>query len=566
MNKNNLNNFVYNVREISSIRELCDGSCENFSGNTAFVFREGDGVREVTYGEVYDNIKAFASYLRSLGLEGKKIAVLGKNCYEWALTYLTVCAGVGIIVPLDKDLSAEDIKYLVKDSETAAIVFAPEQAEKLDGIDDDVIKLSSADMPLYIAEGKKLRDEGDRAYEQHKINPYSLGILIYTSGTTGVSKGVMLSQYNICSNIVHVARRTAVYPYDRTLSVLPLHHTYECMAGFLSFFYSGASIAYNNSLRQLQADFVLFKPTVFVAVPVLLEKLYSMIVKKYAKMKGGKAVLAVQRSLSKLVGKASSQRKVFATVNASLGGKLNRILCGAAALSPEAYHGYESFGYRVYVGYGLTETSPVCIMHHDGYTSADDIGYPLVGVSVKIVEPNADGVGELAIKGPNVMLGYYKNPEATAQVIRDGWFYTGDLAKRLENGAYKIMGRIKSMIVLENGKKVFPEEIEYYLDSNKYVAESFVFGKEENGVTTVTASIIPDNDAIDEELSKSGDKMTDEERENRIKAIIYSAVAGVNSHFAAYKAVKKIIIRKSDFIKTTTHKIKRLEEKNKEEE
>lgn len=554
------------MREISSIRELCDGSCENFSENTAFVFREGDGVREITYGEVYDDIKAFASYLRSLGLEGKKIAVLGKNCYEWALTYLTVCAGVGIIVPLDKDLSAEDIKYLTEDSGTAAIVFMPGQAEKLDGIGDDVMKLSSADMPLYIAEGKKLREEGDRAYEQHKIDPYSLGILIYTSGTTGVSKGVMLSQYNICSNIVHVARRTAVYPYDRALSVLPLHHTYECMAGFLSFFYSGASIAYNNSLRQLQADFVLFKPTVFVAVPVLLEKLYSMIVKKYAKMKGGKAVLAVQRSLSKLVGKASSQRKVFATVNASLGGKLNRILCGAAALSPEAYHGYESFGYRVYVGYGLTETSPVCIMHHDGYTSADDIGYPLVGVSAKIVDPNADGVGELAIKGPNVMLGYYKNPEATAQVIRDGWFYTGDLAKRLENGAYKIMGRIKSMIVLENGKKVFPEEIEYYLDSNKYVSESFVFGKEENGVTTVTASVIPDKDAIDEELSKSGDKMTDEERENRIKAIISSAVAGVNARFASYKAVKKIIIRKSDFIKTTTHKIKRLEEKNKEEE
>ena len=554
------------MREISSIRELCDGSCENFSENTAFVFREGDGVREITYGEVYDDIKAFASYLRSLGLEGKKIAVLGKNCYEWALTYLTVCAGVGIIVPLDKDLSAEDIKYLTEDSGTAAIVFMPGQAEKLDGIGDDVMKLSSADMPLYIAEGKKLREEGDRAYEQHKIDPYSLGILIYTSGTTGVSKGVMLSQYNICSNIVHVARRTAVYPYDRALSVLPLHHTYECMAGFLSFFYSGASIAYNNSLRQLQADFVLFKPTVFVAVPVLLEKLYSMIVKKYAKMKGGKAVLAVQRSLSKLVGKASSQRKVFATVNASLGGKLNRILCGAAALSPEAYHGYESFGYRVYVGYGLTEASPVCIMHHDGYTSADDIGYPLVGVSAKIVDPNADGVGELAIKGPNVMLGYYKNPEATAQVIRDGWFYTGDLAKRLENGAYKIMGRIKSMIVLENGKKVFPEEIEYYLDSNKYVSESFVFGKEENGVTTVTASVIPDKDAIDEELSKSGDKMTDEERENRIKAIISSAVAGVNARFASYKAVKKIIIRKSDFIKTTTHKIKRLEEKNKEEE
>ena len=356
MSKKNLNNFVYNVPEISSIRDLCDGSCENFSENTAFVFREGEGVREVTYGEVYGNIKAFSSYLGSLGLEGKKIAVLGKNCYEWALTYLTVCAGVGIIVPIDKDLSAGDIKYLIDDSETAAVVFMAGSEGKLAEINDGVIKLPASEMEKYIAEGKKLRSEGDLTYENHKVDPYSLGILLYTSGTTGVSKGVMLSQNNICSNIVHVARRTAVHPYDRALSVLPLHHTYECMAGFLSFFYAGASIAYNNSLRQLQADFVLFKPTVFVAVPVLLEKLYSMIVKKYAKMKGGKTVLAVQRSLSKLVSKGEAQRKIFATVNASLGGRLNRILCGAAALSPEAYHGYESFGYRVYVGYGLTET------------------------------------------------------------------------------------------------------------------------------------------------------------------------------------------------------------------
>ena len=537
------------MREISSIRELCDGSCENFSGNTAFVFREGDGVREVTYGEVYDNIKAFASYLRSLGLEGKKIAVLGKNCYEWALTYLTVCAGVGIIVPLDKDLSAEDIKYLVKDSETAAIVFAPAQAEKLDGIDDDVIKLSSADMPLYIAEGKKLRDEGDRAYEQHKINPYSLGILIYTSGTTGVSKGVMLSQYNICSNIVHVARRTAVYPYDRTLSVLPLHHTYECMAGFLSFFYSGASIAYNNSLRQLQADFVLFKPTVFVAVPVLLEKLYSMIVKKYAKMKGGKAVLAVQRSLSKLVGKASSQRKVFATVNASLGGKLNRILCGAAALSPEAYHGYESFGYRVYVGYGLTETSPVCIMHHDGYTSADDIGYPLVGVSVKIVEPNADGVGELAIKGPNVMLGYYKDEAATAACMDgDGYFHTGDIGRVDDEGHIYITGRLKNLIILSNGKNVYPEEIENVLSTIPGVMEMVVYeGQSRRGAqfNSIVAEFYMDPDYV---------------KDNGISAVkryLQTHTENYNRTAVPYKKIDLIRVRQTEFPKNTLRKILR---------
>lgn len=560
---NNSQEFVYNVRDIVSIRELIESSHDLYSEKTAFLYRKDDGIREVSYAEFYDEMTAFSTYLNSIGLEGKKVIVTGKNSYNWALTYFSVCAGTGIIVPVDKELSTDEINYILNTSEADAIVYSGEMEEKIKSCDTKAILLPMAEMEEYIEKGRAMQDDGNMSYKDHKIDPFALGILLFTSGTTGVAKGVMLSQYNVCSNILGVCKRIKVSTWDRCLSVLPLHHTFECMAGMLTFIWAGASIAYNQSLRTLQSDLVLFKPTVFVVVPLILETFRKTIIKKYSKITGGKAILSMQRTLSSVAGNNKKmKKKLFKTVNDAFGGNLRAVLVGAAALSPEVYNDYKSFGIDVYVGYGLTETSPVCMVHNDFYSSPDDVGYPIVGVQVKLVDINEEGIGEIAIKGPNVMLGYYNDPEETAKVIQDGWFYTGDLGKKTERGTYSITGRIKSMIVTQNGKKIFPEELEYYIEKSKFVSECMVYGYEDNGDVIVSVAIYPNAEEMESELGKRGIVPESEEYEKEQKEIFSDLVKNVNKKFAKYKTIRRIIIRKKEFEKTTTKKIKRLAKEN----
>ncbi len=559
--------LVYDVRDVFTVRDIVLTGARLFSDKCAFIYREGRGVREVTYAEVSENVKAFSTYLNDRGLEGKKIGVLGKNCYEWALTYLSVCAGTGVIVPLDKELKPDELQYVIDDSELSAIVYMGGMEDKINALKGDWLRLPAENMSDMIAAGENLMATGDRSFEKHKVDPHALGVLLYTSGTTGLAKGVMLSQYNICSDIVRVVRKISVGTEDRVLSVLPLHHTYECTAGLLAILYAGGSIAYNDSLRRLTDDFKLFSPTVFIAVPLILETLRNTIIKKYKNIKGGGIVLAVQRRASDVVGRAKTgaSRKIFSTVRDAFGGKLTRILSGAAPLSPEVYKDLERFGFQVLIGYGLTETSPVCIMHSDFYRCADDIGYPICGVEVKLVDPDENGVGELAVRGPNVMLGYFKNPEETERVLQDGWFYTGDLARQKKNGAYQITGRIKSMIVTQNGKKIFPEELEYYLNQNPLIKESMVFGEEGEKDVLVCAAVYPDYDAVDARLAKEGVTPADRAYRERVRALMQGVVREVNDKLPPFRRIMKINVRTTEFEKTTTRKIKRAATENKKE-
>ncbi len=559
--------LVYDVREVLNFRELITGSAELYGERCAFIFREGDGVREVTYAEVMDNVKALSTYLNSLGLEGKKVGVVGKNCYPWALTYLAVCAGTGVIVPLDKELKPEELQYVIDDSELSAVVYMPGMEDKMESLTGDFQRLAASDLPTMLAAGENMMLLGDRSYASHKVDSHAMGVLLYTSGTTGLAKGVMLSQYNICSDIVHVLRRVQVRPDERVLSVLPLHHTYECTAGFLAILYAGASIAYNDSLRRLVEDFKLFAPTIFIAVPLILETLRNTIIKKYQKIKGGNAVLAIQRHASDAVGRANSalSRRIFSTVRDAFGGRLERILSGAALLPPEVHRDLERFGFKVLIGYGLTETSPVSLMHDDFYRSGDDIGYPVCGVDVKLLDIDENGVGELAVRGPNVMLGYYKNPEETARVLEDGWFRTGDLARQKENDAYQITGRKKSMIVTQNGKKIFPEELEFYLDKSAFIKESMVYGEEGERDVVVTAAVYPDYEAVDARLVKDGITPDSEEYRERVRALIMEEVRGVNEKLPSFRRIMMVNVRKTEFVKTTTRKIKRAAEENRGE-
>ncbi|MBR2986538.1 MAG: AMP-binding protein [Clostridia bacterium] len=303
-----------------------------------------------------------------------------------------------------------------------------------------------------------------------------------------------------------------------------------------------------------------YQPTVLIAVPLVLESFLKTIQKKYAKIFAGEAVFKTQKALSSLFKLTPAVSKgIFASVTKALGGKMRAILCGAAALSPEIYRAYESFGLRVYVGYGLTETSPVSIVHNDSYTAAGDVGYPIEGVEAMLTDVNEEGVGELILRGNNVMLGYYNNPTETAKVLKDGWFHTGDLARINKNGSFTITGRIKSMIVIQSGKKIFPEELEYYLEQNPLVKESLVFGHEaDDGSVQVAASIYPNYDALNEMMTKRHIEIGSDAYKEAITEEFTKLVREINRRVPHYKCIRKIIIKKTEFEKTTTRKIKRI--------
>ncbi len=557
--------MVYDVRPISTIRELIETSAEEFRDRTAFLVKKDGVTMHVPYSKVIEEVRALATFFNDKGHHGKRIAVIGKNSYEWSITYLAVTSGVGVIVPIDKDLKAPEILNILTLSEADAVVYSDELSETIEGLSMDIVRYPMTQMSAYITEGQTLLDGGDTSYKAHVIDPYAMGALLYTSGTTGVAKGVMLSQYNICSDIVAVLKKVKITPDDRSVSVLPLHHTYECMAGFLSMLYAGGSIAYNSSLLRVLADFAEYKPTILIAVPLLLKTIHTGIIRKVKAIPGGNAFLNVGKAVTTLsdailpgnnLSKSIAQ-KVFASVHAVFGGRLRIILSGAAALDPVIFNDFERMGFHVLCGYGLTETSPISLMHSDHAKKAGTVGFPICGAKAKIIDPNDDGIGELAVKGPHVMLGYYNDPEATAEVFdEDGYFKTGDLAKvDPASGHYVITGRIKNMIVIGNGKKVFPEEIEYLLEKCDGVKECMAYGHvDDEGYVTVAVKIFPNfeylkSQGIDGEGEELAAKLEDYFR-NVIKE-------KVNKNLPAYKAVKKTTIRYKEFDKTTTKKIRR---------
>lgn len=536
-----MKNYVYDVRDIRTIRELLESSAALYANQTAFVFRDGTK----TYTDVLNDTIEFATYLNSLGLHGKKIAVIGRNCYEWALTYLAVTCGTGVILPIDKELKPSEISNIINITETAAIIYTSDIAKTIAecNFTHSPMKISTDNMYDYIKKGRDLLAGGDKSYHNHKIDPHEMGILLFTSGTTGMAKGVMLSHNNICSDIVGLRKNIHADTNDRILSVLPLHHTYECTAGFLTMFYSGVSIAYAESLRKIVSDIQFYQPTILIVVPLLLENIHKNIVKKAGKLKinAGK-IAAVTPALKKII---------FKQIHDTFGGKLRLIISGAAALPPEIARDFYSFGITVYQGYGLTETSPVSLVHSDRVFNFDSVGKPVAGVEVKLADVNDEGVGEIIIKGPNVMLGYYNNPEETSKVLKDGWFYSGDMGTIGKDGYYRIVGRFKNVIVTKNGKNIYPEEMEYFINRSPYIAESMVYGEEADQDTIVHAVILPDYEAIEAaNLTIS------------LKELMTSAVKNANSNVPNYKAIRKFVVRRNEFAKTTTKKIKRNDEEN----
>lgn len=554
--------------EVTNFKDMLYNSAENFKSRTAFKLKDENGnIVSITYEEFKNDVVYLGTDLIKRGFLNKRIAVIGKNSYKWCVSYMAASI-VGIVVPIDKELHCDDVINFMNVSETICILG---DLKNLTSIKDNFHKLNNKKTVLVSFDkidsktndilyfdnikviGKYSYLNGFHDFDNIQVNPDELRILLFTSGTTGNAKGVCLSQRNICSNILSTYGIVKVKRSDLFFSVLPLHHTYECTLGFLLPIYSGASIAHCEGLRYIAKNMAEFHPSVILCVPLLLEKMHKTIVRNMNKTLPEKYRKENQDENPFDVLPFFIKKIVKNKVKNTLGGRLRVFIVGAAAANPEILSDFRKLNLNTLQGYGLTECSPLVAGNTDFFQKDDAAGLPIPNVEYKIDSPNDEGIGEILVKGPNVMLGYYNNPEATANVIKDGWFHTDDLGKIDENGYLYITGRCKSVIVTKNGKNIYPEEVEYYLNDNPLISEALVQGiqEDDDDETYVKAQIYPNLEAISEYLK--GSVPTKEE----IKKIISDVVSNVNSKLPNYKHIKGFIIRDKEFEKTTTQKVKR---------
>ena len=550
----------HKTEEVTNFKEMLYRSSNIYRTRTAFKLKDKDNnIISITYEEFKNDVAYLGTSLLKKGFLNKRIAVIGKNSYNWCVSYLAATI-VGVVVPIDKELHADDVINFMNVSQTVCILGDNKNLKTiLDS--NNISKVEYADT-LFISfeknfnslleEGKKLYNAGFTDFDKIEIDPDELRILLFTSGTTGNAKGVCLSQRNICSNILSTYGIVKVKRSDLFFSVLPLHHTYECTLGFLLPIYSGASIAHCEGLRYIAQNMQEFHPSVILCVPLLLEKLHKNIVKNMNKSLPEK--YQKENNINPFSSLPLFMKSIVRTkVKNTLGGRLRVFIVGAAAANPDIVADFRALKLNTLQGYGLTECSPLVAGNTDFFQKDDSAGLPIPNVEYKIENPNDEGVGEIIVKGPNVMLGYYEDKEKTKQTIIDGWFHTGDLGKVDENGYLYITGRCKSVIVTKNGKNIYPEEVEYYLNDNPLISESLVLGiqKEDDDETYINAQIYPNIEAITEYLK--GSVPTKEE----IRKIMSDAVASVNKKLPNYKHIKNFVVRDKEFEKTTTQKIKR---------
>ena len=530
---------------------------------------EKEKFKTITHKEFRDEINALGTVLINMGLKDKRIAVISENRYEWELSYLAVAAGVGVIVPLDKSLPDNELESLILRSQVEAIIYS----SKYDAIMNILREKKNTNLKYFISmdlaentqgiyaekslveKGKKLLKEGKKEYLDAKIDADKMGIMLFTSGTTAMSKAVMLSHKNLVTNVMDIIQRFDLYEDDRFLSFLPLHHVFECTVGFLYPISIGGSIAFCEGVKHMADNIKEFGITAMISVPAVFDIIYRKVMKTIEK-KGKMQNLEKGKKISQLLLKVKIdiRKQLFKEVHESLGPKLRLVVTGGAALDSETEKGFNDLGFDVEQGYGLTETAPVIAAETPKCRRLGSIGKKFPSVEVKIDNPEEEGIGELMAKGSSIMLGYYENEEATkAALDDDGWFHTGDLARIDKDGFIYISGRKKSVIVLNNGKNVFPEEIETLLNKVEGIKESFVYEKKENdGDVKVCVEIVYDKELIKELYNIDG--------EESIKEFLWEKVKEVNKLMPKYKYVREMIITEEPLVKTTTLKIKRHEE------
>jgi len=556
---------IYDHLEITDLKDMLNKTKKLYGEKPAYKIKIENGKYEIfTHNEIREMIDALGTSLINLGLKGKRIAVIGENRYEWEIAYLSIVCGTGIVVPLDKSLPENELKELIERSEIEAIFYSKKYEESIKRIRYShknklkhliAMDLNSHSEGIYsqkelIETGKKLIDKGNREFINAEINAEEMSIMLFTSGTTSKSKVVALSHKNICSNLMDIGSIIDVTSEDVLLSILPIHHVFECTVGFLFSLYKGAQTVFCDGLRHVVENLKEYNVTVMACVPAIYERIF-MNIKKQIERQG--KLEEILENEEKYKNASMEQRKeVFKEIHNMIGGKVKLFISGAAALDPKIEEKYRLLGINIVQGYGLTETSPVVAIGTNKYYKTGSIGKTVPSVEAKIVNANDEGIGELIVRGPSIMLGYFNNKKATNEAIKDEWFYTGDLARIDEEGYIYICGRKKSVIVLKNGKNIFPEEMENLVNKIEGVEESFVFGKkqsEDKNDIKINVKIV-----FNREIIKDVYKV---EADEEIHDVLASKIKEINKTMPKYKAIKGIILTEEPLIKTTTNKIKR---------
>jgi len=556
------------ITNYKNIREILIDAASKYTNNKAFIIKNKDQktYTNITYKDFFENIKQLGTALLKLGLKGKRIAVIGKNRYEWAVGYYSVVNGLGTVIPLDKGLPKEEIENSLRRSKADAIICEKEYNDLMkeiiekdnsylskiicmDDVEENGIIKSLKNL---LKIGKEELDKGNTEYEKLEIDNNKTDIILFTSGTTNISKAVELTHNNISSNINGLQEAENVYETDVNMAFLPFHHTFGS-TGLLYFLSCGATTVFCDGLRHIQNNLKEYKVSVFFCVPLIIESMHKKImneIKKKGKLKKVQIAKKITSFLLKFG--IDIRRKVFKEIIDNLGGSIRFVISGAAALDKQVEEDFNSFGILAIQGYGLTETSPVLSAENEKNMRYGSIGKPLCNVEIKIDDPNEEGIGEIIAKGPNVMKGYYENKEETDKVLKDGWFHTGDLGYIDKDGFIYISGRKKNVIVLKNGKNIYPEELEILISNLPYVAENMVFGIPKDDDLLLSAKIVYNKEYVNENYSDI--------KEEELKEKILKEIKEINNGLPNYKHIKNIIVTDEPMIKTTTNKVKRHEE------
>lgn len=566
---------LYEVDNYTDLKDMINKNVIKFGERPAFLQKDlkGGDYNHISYHQFYDDVNSLGTALLDMNLKDEKIAVIGENCYDCVVAYYATVCGVGTVVPLDKELKPYEINNLITQSGCKAVFYT----ENFEGVfdakclehevriwqyADNEKKAKSVDgvtsITSLIADGRESLEKGKRDFVDAEIDPDKMHMLLYTSGTTGKAKGVMLTHKNIMSNVRDILSIVKVYPEDRSLSILPIHHTFESTIGITTVLSAGASIAFCEGLKYIAKNFKEAKASIMIAVPLLIESMYKKIMKGVAekkKMGSLKFGIKLNRTLKALG--IDQKKRIFNSIYKNFGGKLRLVVTGAASIDPSVCRGFEDLGIKVVQGYGLTECSPLVTGAPDfenTYKKAGSVGLTVVSGEVDIIEKDEENIGEIIFKGPNVMLGYYDMKKETEKVLKDGWFYTGDLGFIDKEGWVYIAGRKKNIIVTKTGKNIYPEELEVYFGKNRFIDEIMVYGATDeddpDSDTIVSAQIRPDFEEIKKEYGA-------DKNEEEVYDLIKSAIANMNQEIPTYKRIRSITIRREEFDKTTTKKIKR---------